>query len=185
MARVKASRARRAVLVAGLASSLAAGAVAGFSVAGANTESVGEPTASEKIVIDGVDVYRTEPPNGGPAVYGFEPPSEADIAAIEDTPAAFDGSDGWLTTGDLEACKFLVARPGTVVKGCALVLAQEQNGDLDLTDGPPQLVYSACGREPNPGEVEDCGGVVIDEAQVDAALEELRTALEAERGSYG
>lgn len=180
MARVKATRFRRTVLMPVLAVSLVAGAVTGFSVAGANTEPASEPAASERLVIDGVDVYRTEPPTGGPASYGFEPPSQADIATIEENPMAFAGGDMWLTTGDLEACEFLVARPGAVVKGCALMLAQKQHGDLDLTEGPPQLVYSACGREPNPGEIEDCGGVVIEEAQVDAALEELRATLEAE-----
>lgn len=103
------------------------------------------------------------------------------MAMIEEVPTSSEGGRIWQTTGDPAACKFLVEQPGPVVAGCALMLAQERYGDLRLAEGPPQLVYSACGREPNPGEIRDCGGVIIEEAQVEGALRELRAALDEEK----
>lgn len=95
---------------------------------------------------------------------------------IKELPSESAGASGWQTTGDLDACKFLSDRPGPVVDGCAQTLAQERFGDLELREGPAQY-----GREPAPGEIEDCGGVVIEEQQAEDALADLRAELAVEK----
>ena len=67
------------------------------------------------------------------------------------------------------------------MKGCAIALAMKQYGDVDAKPGLAQLVYTVCGRDPGPGEIEDCGGRVVTEAEVTAAQQRMRDAL-AEAG---
>lgn len=168
---------RGLALAAVLAVAVAAGAVAALSVADAGTDSGSPPAESERIVIDGVDIYRSELSNGGPAVYSFDPPSQAEIDGAERLSDGLVGSEKGRTTGDLAGCSFLVEQPGPVTQGCAMMFAQEQHGDLDLLDGPAQRVYAVCGREPVPGEYEACGNGWIPESEIVDALEQLRAEL--------
>jgi hypothetical protein len=152
----------------------AAGVVIGLSSAGAETD---QPAViNEEIVVGGVTVYRTERDNG-PALYEIHPLSDAEVSDLDKAPAFGADSYDYLTTGDVDACELLAGRPGQLVKGCAVALAMQQRGDLDAKPGLAQLVYSVCGRDPGPGEIEDCGGQVITEDQVAAAQQRMRDAL--------
>jgi hypothetical protein len=170
-------RTRAAVVFFALVAVCAAGAVVGFSVAGADVDAGSQPAEAEHIAIDGVDVYRTELPSGGPAIYDLKPPSQDEVSSLDELPSDSVGSGKWLTTGDFDACKLVVKRAGSVVPNCAIALAQDQFGDLELTEGPAQLVYTVCGQKPAPGEVEACKDEVVEEAEVKASLDELREAL--------
>lgn len=174
------SRRRASVLAAALTAALAVGAVGGLTAVGAGEDPGNTAAASEEIVVDGVDVYRSELSDGGPTVYSFDPPTQADLAGAERLPDGQVGV-GEATTGDLAACELLVKEPGSVTKGCAMKLAQVQYGDLVPVEGAPQVVYAVCGREPAPGEYVACGTDLVPEAEITDALRRLRAALEQER----
>lgn len=62
-----------------------------------------------------------------------------------------------------------------------MTLAQKQNGDLDLVEGPAKRAFAVCGREPLPGEYEACGKDLIPESEIRASLERLNAALRQEK----
>jgi hypothetical protein len=181
-------RARRRRIVVVLALASVAGAVTAVVLSGgfghgsspgslgSNDSSATGSGIAEKnreVVVDGVIVYATELSGGG-TLYSLDP-----LSAADRTAAAQLGS-GVLrhaTTGDLKGCEFLAARPGRVVPGCALMLAQYRGGVLQPTVGPAQVAHTVCGERPAPGEVAACHGEVVSEAQVQAAVAALRAAL--------
>lgn len=126
--------------------------------------------ATEEVTVDGVTIYTTNPGDGATTLYSFEPFAPGDPALSQETASHS-------TTGDFRGCKLLAKRPGRVGKGCALLIAQVQAGDLRLKAGLPQSVYGVCGRPPGPGEIAACGNTFLSERQINASLRELRRAL--------
>ncbi len=165
---------RAGVIIAAVAVVGAAGALIVLSSAGAETQ--GASVVNEEVIIDGVTVYRTERDNG-PAVYNLDPLGDAAFAALETGPAFGSDSYNYMTTGDIDGCELLAQRPGMVGKGCAIALAMNQYGDVNAKPGPAHLVYSVCGRDPGPGEIEDCGDRTVTDDDVATAQQRMREAL--------
>lgn len=171
---------KRVSLIAATAAAMAVGAAGGISLASAESEG----TASEPVVVDGVTVHRAKRSDGGRAIYSLEPVSRAERAGIEAGGPRDLGDDPepYATSGDVEVCELLAARPGAVNGGCALMLAMRAGGDLDADPGPVTTAHAVCGRAPGPGEIAACDDDVVTEAEVAAAIGVAQAAVAGRAG---